>query len=137
MPFRLLDHDAEIGLELEAADEAGLLAEAARGLTACATDPATVRPVETRTVTVQGDTPEERLMLWLREWVYALDVDGFLPCSASVRIDPAGRVHGEVAGECRDPGRHPGLREIKAVTRHQLVSEPRADGWIGRVIFDV
>ncbi len=137
MGFSFLDHDAEIGLEVTAADEAGMLAEAVRGLAACVTDPATIRAVDARTVTVRGASPEERLERWLREWVYALDADGFLPAEARVTVFPDGRVAGTVRGERRDPARHPGLREIKAVTLHQLVSGPRDGGWTGRVLFDV
>ena len=137
MSFSFFEHDAEIGLELRARDEAGLLEEAVRGFAALVTDPATIRPLQARRVSIAAPTAEERLVVWLREWVYALDADGFLPAAARVTVDAAGRVSGEVTGECRDPARHPGLREIKAVTRHQAVSRAAADGWIGRVIFDV
>lgn len=137
MSFVFLDHDAEIGLELEAADEAGMLEDAVRGFAALITDPAAVRPAERRTVTVRAGTAEERLVLWLREWVYAADADGFLPATARVSVGGDGVVSGTVTGERRDPARHPGLREIKAVTRHQAASGPAAGRWTGRVIFDV
>lgn len=137
MPFTLLDHDAEIGLALEAPDEAGLLEEAVRGFAALITDPATIRVVETRTVTIQGGTAEERLVRWLREWVFAADADGFLPAGARVAIAVDGTVTGEAAGERRDPARHSGLREIKAVTWHQVEVVARGGRWTGRVIFDV
>lgn len=137
MPFSFLDHDAEVGLALDAPDEAGMLEEAVRGFAALITDPATIRPVLTRRVSITAPTAEARLVDWLREWVYAYDAEGFLPDSARVTIDAAGRVSGVVTGERRDPSRHPGLREIKAVTRHQAASGPAGAGWIGRVIFDV
>lgn len=137
MSFSFIDHDAEIGLELEAADEAGLLEEAVRGFAALVTDLATIRCSEVRSVTVRGTTPEERLVLWLREWVFAADADGFLPAAARVVIGSDGTVTGTVEGERRDPARHPGLREIKAVTWHQVASGSRAGRWSGRVILDV
>lgn len=137
MPFAFLDHDAEVGLVLDAADEAGALEEAVRGFAALVTDPATIRPVETRTATIRGGTPEERLVLWLREWVYAADADGFLPAAVRVAVAPDGTVSGTVEGERREPGRHPGRREVKAVTWHQTASGAHEGRWTGRVIFDV
>ena len=137
MPFSFLDHDAEIGLDLEAADEAGLLEDAVCGFAALITDPATIRPAERRTVSVRGSSAAERLVLWLREWVFAADVDGFLPGRATVTIAADGTVTGTVEGERRDAARHPGLREVKAVTWHQVMAAEDAGRWTGRVIFDV
>lgn len=133
----MLDHDAEIGLELIATDEAGLLAEAVRGFATLLTDPSTIRLTETRIVSVRAATPEERLVRWMREMVFAADADGFLPAQARVTVSSDGNVTGTIEGERRDPTRHPGLHEIKAVTWHQVASTQQGGRWTGRVIFDV
>jgi SHS2 domain-containing protein len=89
-------------------------------------------------VTVEGAGPEERLVRWLREWHWLHESEGFLAAEAVVDSLSASVLSGSASGERRDPSRHPALREIKAVTWHQVRVEGSPGGpWRAQVIFDV
>ena len=136
-PFELLDHDADLGLTVEAASLSELFAETAKGLTACLTDLSAVGKRETRRVEATGTGREELFVHWLKEWLYLYESEGFLVAEVEVLDLSDGRVVGEAQSEVRDAERHPVLREVKAVTYHQVQVEPSSTGWRGRVILDV
>ena len=135
--FELLDHDAELGLSLQAAELPEIFAQAAKGLTACLSDLSTVQARETVRIEVTGSDLAELLVCWLKEWLYRYDTTGFLVKEVKILEISSTRIFGEGRGEVRVPGRHPAIREIKAITFHQALIEPTADGWRGQVIFDV
>ncbi len=135
--FRLTDHEADLGLEVEAATEEELFSEAARGLTACHTEVEKVRDVEMRVVEVKARTRAELLVRWLKEWLYLQESEAFLVRGVRMKALSATRAAGEGWGERRDAGRHRIVREVKAVTYHQARVERRPDGWFAQVIVDV
>jgi SHS2 domain-containing protein len=138
MAFELLDHEADLGLEIEAGTLEELFAEAVRGLAACLTDVSGLRARDLRRrVEVTGRDSAELLVRWLKEWLYLHETERFL--AAEVRmIELSGtRAVGEGVGELRDPVLHPAIREIKGVTYHQAAVERRGNLWCARVIFDV
>ncbi len=135
--FEFLDHDAELGLVIEAANLPELFGEAARGLTACLSDLSAVRLRGTRRVEVTGSDLGELLVRWLKEWLYRYDTEGFLVAEVKMLELSSTRAVGEGRGEVREDGRHPAIREIKAITYHQVHVEQAGGGWRAQVIFDV
>ena len=129
-----LDHTADVGLVLEAPDLPELLRRAALALGWLLTEAPPPAVSETRSLEVEAEDAAALLRSWLRELLHWHEDDGFLP--AEVRVDQAveGRVRAVVAGGV--PEAEP-VREIKGVTFHDLVAEPRGGGWWGRVVFDV
>ena len=139
--FELLDHDADLGLSVEADSFAELLATSVAGLTACLVapgPPGKTGPMrETRRVEATGDRAEELLVRWLKEWLNLYVTERFIAGEARVTELAEGRVAGEARGEILDPARHRILREVKAVTYHQAAVRNDQGRWRGRVIFDV
>ncbi len=135
--FELLDHDADLGLAIEAADLAGVFVVAARGLTACLTDSANVRPVEMRRVEVSGSGTGELLVRWLKEWLALYNLEGFLVAETEIFELSETRVRGIGRGEILDAARHRVIREVKAVTYHEARIVWENGCWRGRVVFDV
>ena len=141
-----LDHTADTGIEVRAADLDELFADAARGLCAAITDPAGVAPSEQWEVEVAAGDLERLMVDWLEELLFRFDVERLLPASAGVTVSEepvapgtAGgwRLRGTVRGERFDPERHPLAVAVKAITYHGLLVERRDDGWHARVIFDI
>lgn len=97
--------------------------------------PSGLRPVETVTVTLDGETEEDLLLGLLDEVIYLLDTTGRVP--VTVQVQPArtglrallGLVDlaaGTVVGAAP-----------KAITLHWLVFEAEPDGWHCGVTVDV
>jgi SHS2 domain-containing protein len=135
---RALDHTADVGLEIEAPGLAELVARAALGLTWLLFDRAATGPEVVRALEVGAATPEALLREVLRELLWWHEADGL----SAVELNDVRIAEGEgglsleaTARLAADPAAP--LREIKGVTLHGLVAEPRGADWHGRVIFDV
>ncbi|HEX2163757.1 MAG TPA: archease [Thermoanaerobaculia bacterium] len=142
MSVRLLDHTADVAVEIEAASLGALFAEAAGALADVVTDRATVRPAVFRRFELAAPDLETLLVDWLGELVYVFEVDRQLFRDAEVTVteNAAGgpRLDAVARGEAYEPERHPIKVQVKAVTHHRIEVSCRPDGtWLGRVIFDI
>ena len=133
-----LDHTADVGLELRAADLPGVFRAAAQGLAWLLLDGAATGPREERKLHVSADQPAGLLREMLREMLWWHEVDGVTPvdlADVEVAANDGSRVLDARVTVAADP--QPPVREIKGVTLHRLALEHEPDGWAGRVIFDV
>jgi len=97
-----------------------------------------VRPLETRSVSVEADALDLLLMRFLDELVYRKDVEELLLRTTEVRVDTErNRVQAVLTGERIDPKRHELVADVKAVTLHDLRVERSATGWDAHVTLDV
>jgi SHS2 domain-containing protein len=138
MGYRIFDHTADLGVAVFAPTRADLYAGAAEALFDLLTDRAAVREVTVREVAVTGEGPEDLLVNFLREALFAWNGEGFLAKSCLVRVAGPRRIMALLRGEAFDPARHRIKQEIKAVTYHQAeVRQTPEGGWAARVVFDV
>jgi SHS2 domain-containing protein len=136
--FEHFDHTADLGLRVRADSLEKLLAEAGRGLLAMiVANPASVRPVQTRTIELPLGEPSLLLFDWLTELLYAFESDKLLLCEFDVQI-AAGKLTASCRGEPMDASRHEMDHEVKAITYHQLqVAHHAEGGWMAEVIVDI
>jgi SHS2 domain-containing protein len=137
MGYRIFDHTADLGVEVTGATPEELYAGAAFALFDLLTDLSTVREAAERTLAIEGAGPDDLLVNFLREVLYAWNGERFLTKSCTIRELSSRRLTALLRGESYDPARHRIKREIKAVTYHQASIRRTADGWVGRVVFDV
>lgn len=142
MPYRPLDHTADIGVELEAPSREALFEEALQAFTDAVTVLEKVEPATERRIELAAQIPEDLLVLFLEELLYLFEVDGLLFRRTRVEIEEATTGEGlslaaVLEGEPYDPAKHPIKVLVKGVTYHRLAAEPRGGGWYGRVIFDI
>jgi SHS2 domain-containing protein len=126
--YTWIEHTAEFELELRAADEAGVFAQAvaafAELLGKGSGDPVT------REISPQADDRAAQLVELLEELVFLADTEGFVPRRLA-HIDLLGK-RALIEGYEGSPA-----PLVKAVTYHGL--EFRRDGneWLARVVLDV
>lgn len=135
--YRPIDHTADLGLQVWGRTLPELFVHAAEGMCALYFHLPAVRPREERKVLATGHDREEVLVDWLRQILYGIEVDRFLPrrCAVARLEDTA--LEGVVRGEPYDPARHRWRTGIKAVTYHDLRIVQREGGiWEARIIFD-
>ncbi len=132
---RLLDHTADVGLELDAPDLATLFLRAAHGAEALVgpTTPASA-PAEIVTIRLQADDAALLLAEWLRELLFLRQVRGL--SFRQAQFDEL-TAHGLSARVQFAPAPGDAVREIKGVTYHGLEAMQDGDSWHARVIFDV
>jgi len=135
--FREIEHTADLAVVVEAADLPGLFARAGLSLFALLVSPEAVEPAEHRRVEVEGRDQEDLLHEWLSRLLSDFYVHGFV--AASIRVVLLDKIHleAELEGERFDRSRHSLLREIKAVTYHDLAIRHTTAGCEAQVTFDV
>ena len=136
-----LDHDADVGFEIEADGLAVVWDDAARALVGVLTDANTVCGRTTRIVQVEATDLAAALVESLAELLYRFEVDGMLfsrveGCEVTETDDQV-LVQFAARGEAFDRGRHPEGSGVKAVTYHGAVLERRGPVWYARVLLDV
>jgi SHS2 domain-containing protein len=140
-----LEHTADVGMEIAAHDLPDLFSRAALGaMWLVLGRKARGQGREVRSLALVEPDLAALLRSWLRTLLFWQETEGFVVLEASLALNPEptcsatdGQGFGlraRVTG-CLDEG--PYIREIKGVTFHGLMAEPRAPGWYGRVIFDV
>ena len=141
MGWTLIEHTADVGLELRAATIDELFVDAAAGLVDVITDAASVEPHAERAVEVEAAALDLLLVAWLEELLYRFDVDGELYARGAARVvegaSGAWSVQARLAGERFDSARHPLKVQVKAITYHELEVARDEQGWRARVIFDI
>jgi SHS2 domain-containing protein len=134
---RPIEHTADVAIEAGAADLPGLFDRCAAGMTELIAEGAPPEPRVEHPVTASGADLAELLADFLRQLLWLHASTGFLYAGARfLQLEPTA-LDAVVAGEPADPDRHALVREIKAVTYHQLAVTPSPEGWRAQVIFDV
>ena len=142
-PYRYLEEIATADVAFEAwgaTPEETFLAAADATLNTMVEEIGTVAPLERRVFSLAADSLDLLLFELLQELVYHKDAERLLLRVRDLRIEESGsgyRLHAETIGEKIDPGRHPLLADIKAVTLHRLSVEKTPSGWRAVVVLDV
>src|SRR4051812_44873811 len=127
--YELFEHTADLGLRVQAATLEELLAEAARGLLdMLVANPQEVRPVQTKTISIDETEPEYLLFDWLSELLYAFESDRLLLSQFDLQLRNH-QLRATCRGEPMDVARHQMEHEVKAITYHALRVEQTTDGW--------
>ena len=136
MPYEILSHTADTGIEATGAGLAELIDELAKGMFALI---ATVDPCPAPRridVEVSAATPEDLVVDLLSDLLYESEIEDVMPCDFSTTM--LGATHARVtAGGAPLSDVETTGPPIKAVTYHDLTVEERDDHWFGRVYFDV
>ncbi|MFZ0612855.1 MAG: archease [Desulfobacterales bacterium] len=137
MTYEIIDHTADLGLHVMAADPPELFTTAARGLFDIMVTPGSLRAQATLSLKVDGADWPDLLVNWLRELLYLWSGKGLLVHSVHIHDIAADRIAADVTVDLYDPARHDISTEIKAVTYHQVAVDRTLTGWEAKIIFDV
>lgn len=138
-PYRIFEHAADVGAEVRGRTLRRLLENASLALLDLGGIRRSVAPRRRLRVRVVGSSPEDLLVRWLSEILYRQETAGWRFRSCVVEALDRRRLEaaGVALGERFDPARHAPLREVKAVTYHQMRVARVRGYWKVRVIFDV
>ena len=135
--WRVIDHTADIGLEVEAGSLEALFERAADALFAQITDRTGSRSDRRQPVTAAGIDWPDLMFNWLRELFYLWSGEQRIVTGVRVGHLAPHALRAEVKSTGFDPFEHRIGEEIKAVTYHQLRVEPTESGWSARFFLDV
>jgi SHS2 domain-containing protein len=135
--YKIIDHTADIGIEVWAPDREGVFTRSAMAMFDMMLGLDSVTASETREIQVAGEGLEELLVAWLNELLYVYSVEKMV-FSGFSEVDLGENTFSAlVAGERFDPLKHSADLEIKAATYHDLSVRCDKGRWKARIIFDV
>ncbi|MGD9877686.1 archease [Desulfococcus sp.] len=139
MTYQIIDHPADFGLEVTAADLASLFADTVLALFDVVAEirESGAANSETLVVQVSGDDWPDLMVNWLREVLYQWTGEDRFVVKVEILSLSAFVLSARLHYETFDPVRHTVLQEIKAVTYHQIRVAPSSGGWTARVVFDI
>lgn len=136
MPFRQVEHTADIALHIEADSKKDLFADAARGLFSLMVEDLDISEVKTWSIELTSSDLESLLVDWLNELVFIFETEGALAFDVHIDSLSDNQIKARLSGEPYDQNRHKLIRQIKAATYHAL--EIKKNGiWEATVVFDV
>jgi SHS2 domain-containing protein len=137
MAWRTFDHQADLGLEIDAPDGPSLFAEAGVAFfaTVCNVDQVVER--ERYELVGEGAGVESLLVDWLNDLIFLFEATGAVCRRIVVPEWTPKRYRAELYGEPADAERHELRDLVKAATYHGLVVRHDETGWHARVILDV
>lgn len=135
--YRLMDHTADLGMEVFGRDPWELYTNAADALYDILVQGPTARDCEQRSFTIGGADRADLMVNWLRELLFLWN--GRQQVVHRVAIEALSETYLEAKAMTLDydPDRHHILREIKAVTYHRVAVEQCKSAWRAQIYFDV
>jgi SHS2 domain-containing protein len=135
--WRTFDHTGDLGLEVWAPSAGrlhGLAVEALMSLIVEARD----APVQVeRAIRLTGDDSADLLVHWLNTALLEAELSHAVWTRADVHALTAGSIAATLRGPRRDPRHQTYLREIKAVSHHELVLELSGPVCRCRLVLDI
>jgi SHS2 domain-containing protein len=157
MGYRILDHTADIGIEVHGSSLSDLFSQAALALVDLLTDRALLTGATEKIIHIEGADISDLWINYLREILYLFNGNKFLvkgvqriTCEsfsspAGVEVLPLREKNmgtglslaAHCFGDIYHPRRHTIKTEIKAVTYHCAEVKQTPEGWLGVFIVDV
>ena len=135
--YKLIDHTADLGIEVYGKDLKELFQNAAEALFEIICDLSKVSESIEKKISVDGEGLEQLMVVWLGELLYIHDMEGVLFRRFEIEEIGDAKVNATAYGEEFSKDRHIIKTEIKAVTYHQIQVRQEKGKWMSRVIFDL
>ena len=135
--FKILDHPADIGIEIKGKSLEDLFINAALGTTSLMIEQHEIAANTKKEINLKGNDMENLFIKWLDEVIYLFDAEGFLIKNVLVETLRATSLHTILQGEKYNKTKHEIKLYLKSVTYHQLEIKQTKEGWEAKVFFDV
>lgn len=135
--YILIDHTADIGIDVFGATLQEIFANAAFALFDIITDLSKVEGTIEYTISISGIDKEQLLVNWLSELLYLHEVKNLIFKDFYVADVQDTQLNASARGEIFAEDKHVIKTEIKAVTYHCLSIVQEDHQWKARIIFDI
>jgi len=137
MDYTLLDHTADLGIKIRGADLKDLFEVAGRALMHLMIESEPPGKSTSIKIDLPGEDLADLMVRWLGEILYLFEGENLVVTSVHVHSVSLSRIQSTLETVPFDPKIHEILREIKAVTYHQIQVADKGTHCEARVIFDV
>ena len=137
LTYQIIDHTADLGIIVKGPDVKQLFIHAAQAMTDLMVEGDIRDKIAIRDVLVEGEDFPDLMVRWLGEILYLFVGENLIVNLIEVKSISPIQLKSTLTLARFEPEHHQILREIKAVTYHQIAVDKRDDGWEARVIFDI
>lgn len=134
--WTLLDHTADIRLEVRGATLAELFENAALGMMDLLLSGASIAAATEVVISLEEETAEELLVSWLREILFQYQTAGLVVSRVEIADISTNSVTGKLQCGVPPVNFQPEI-EIKGVTYHGLTVQTHDWGYSAKVVFDI
>jgi|LSQX01.1.fsa_nt_gb SHS2 domain-containing protein len=140
--FELVEHTADIGLKIYGKDKRELFINAARGMffliTGSVVSSVRDKPKKYFTVESSASNLEDLIISWLNDILYIYDTEFVIFYEYTINSMTEKRIKARVAAIEIEGSPYQIIKEIKAVTYHDLHVYQNKDGrWEANIVFDI
>jgi SHS2 domain-containing protein len=135
--YQIIDHTADLGIIVRGPDVKGLFINAALAMTDLMVKGHFGGKRTLKEISVTAEDLSDLIVRWLGEILYLFAAEKLAVDTVAINALSPTQLEATIAMASFAPGRHRVLREIKAVTYHQISVGRANDEWEARVIFDV
>jgi len=135
--YTLLDHTADLAIQVRGKDVKNLFENAAKALTHIMLGGNTSGNTSSVNISLSGQDLADLLVRWLGEILYLLEGERLVVSASTIQILTAAELEAVVEVVPFDPEIHKILSEIKAVTYHQVEVADKGGRWEAKVTFDI
>ena len=136
--YKLIDHTADLGIEVTGRTKRELFAKAALSLMDIVVEKKeTGAGLKEKALTVEGSDPADLLINYLREILYLFNGEALIIGKCEITKCGSKTLDARLLLDPYNKKKHVMKTEIKAVTYHGLSVERIKKGWRARMIFDV
>ena len=137
MRYKTFDHTADLGIEVYGEDQNQLFSNAGFALFDLIAGADIIEVKISLDLTVEEMNLEDLMVNWLRELLYLHQSERYLFRDFIIHEISEKLLRATLKGEKCDPLRHELIREIKAVTYHQIKVAYEKGGWVSRIVLDI
>ena len=137
LPYQIIDHTADLGIIVKGHDVNDLFIRAAQAMTDLIVKGDIRDKTAMRDLLVEGEDFPDLMVRWLGEILYLFEGESLIVNSIEIKSISPIQLQATLTLASFEPKRHEVLREIKAVTYHQISVRKANDEWEARVIFDI
>jgi SHS2 domain-containing protein len=135
--YQIIDHTADLGIIVEGTNEKNLFIRAAQAMTDLMVQGDISKRTVSKDVSLQGEDFSDLMVRWLGEILYLFEGEHLIVNSIKMKTLTPVHVRSKLELTDFDPEKHEIIREIKAVTYHQISVEKKDGWWEARIIFDI
>jgi SHS2 domain-containing protein len=137
LSYSIIDHTADLGIIVKGVDEKDVFIRAAQAMTDLMVKGDISKKTVIKDVLVEGEDFPDLMVRWLGEILYLFHGEKLIVNSIKIKSISPIKLKSTLTFRSFEPEHHQVIREIKAVTYHQISVDKTEDGWQARVIFDI
>ena len=135
--YQIIDHIADLGIIVKGTDLKDLFIRAAYAMTDLMVEGDIGENGALREITIKGEDLPDLMVRWLGEVLYLFAGERLITDTVEIGTLSPTKLVATLSLADFKPEQHRILREIQAVTYHQISVERKDGWWEGRIILDI